>query len=88
MLVDIDPEVGTVTIWIAADLSGIKMIDLCPGVKYSGIQMVAWKLDLQSLFMVQNVPYSNGWPSHVTFHLNIVHKYCQYSDGYCISVKC
>ena len=42
------------------------MEDLCPVVKLSGIQMVVWKLEWKSLFMVQNKWYSNGPPSHVT----------------------
>ena len=56
----------TVTIWIP-NMSGIQMVDLCPGVKWSGIQMVVWKLDWKSLFMVQNVRYLNGPPSYVTW---------------------
>ena len=46
---------NTVTIWIP-DSSDIQMVDMCPVVKWSGIQMVAWKPD-SSLFMVQNVWY-------------------------------
>ena len=53
----------TVTIWIP-DSSGIQMVDLCLIVKWSGIQMVVWKPDWKSLFMVQNVQYSNDLPSH------------------------
>ena len=61
----LDVVYSTVAIWMP-DESGIWMIDLCPVVKWSGIQMVVWKLDWNSLLMVQNVGYSNGQPSHVT----------------------
>ena len=43
------------------------MVDLCPVVKWSSIQMVVWKRTEKSLFMVQNVQYLNVSPSHVTF---------------------
>ena len=41
------------------------MVDLCPVVKWSSIWMVVWKPDWKSLFMVKNVQFSNGPPSHV-----------------------
>ena len=71
------------------------MVDLCPMVKWSGIQMVAWKPDWKTLFMVQNVRYLNGLPSHVTLPFeyqtptlsdNSDESGIQYSDGYCSSV--
>ena len=45
------------------------MVDLCPVVKRSGSWMLVWKSDWKSLFMVQNVQYSNGRPSRVTLPL-------------------
>ena len=42
------------------------MVDLCPVVKWPGIQMVVRKPTEKSLLMVQNVQYLNGPPSDVT----------------------
>ena len=54
-----------VTIWIP-DQSSIQVVDSCLVVKWSSIWMVVWKPDWKSLFIVQNVWFSNGLPSHVT----------------------
>ena len=41
------------------------MVDLCPVFKWSGFQMVIWKPDWKSLFMVHNGGFLNGLPSHM-----------------------
>ena len=57
-------------------------------------QVKVWKPDWKSLFMVQNVQYLNGLPSHVTLPFEfrtpilfsirwIPYSGVQYSDGYC-----
>ena len=40
------------------------MVDLCPVIKWSGIQMVVWKPNWKKT-LVQNVRYSNGPPSQM-----------------------
>ena len=44
----------------------ILLVDLCPVVKWFGCKMVVWKPYWKSLFMAQNVRFSNVPPSHVS----------------------
>ena len=43
------------------NIYSVLMVDLCPAVKWFSIQMVVWKHDWKSLFIVQNVQYCNEW---------------------------
>ena len=61
------------------------MVDLCPVVKWSDIQIVFWKPDWKSLFMVQHVQYSIRQVM-CNYHLNTdthIMRYSgvRYSDG-------
>ena len=66
---------STLTIWISD-------VWYSNGRFVSGCQMVVWKPDWKSLFVVQNVWYLNGPPSHMT--LPFEYRTPMYSDGYCI----
>ena len=60
------------------------MVNMCPVVKRSSIQMVVLKPDWKSLFMVLNVWYSNGPPSHSNYQNPLIGVLAIFSTGTCL----